>query len=97
MEEKPGRDDEKDGPGETYLTEHPRATSSQAAGPALGRNAGQLRPKRLVIHELAHEFRGHIGEAYYEGLSTLGAKLALCDPQEILGERTASTCQEAKG
>jgi len=52
---------------------------------------------RLVIHELAHEFGGHISEAYYEGLSTLGAKLALCDPQDLLDGMVAGASKEAKG
>jgi len=44
---------------------------------------------QLIIHELGHEFGGHISEAYYEGLATLGAKLALCDPQDLLNGKEA--------
>jgi hypothetical protein len=39
---------------------------------------------KLIIHELGHEFGGHISEAYYEGLASIGAKLALCDPRDLL-------------
>jgi len=39
---------------------------------------------QLIIHELGHEFGNHISEAYYEGLSRIGAKLALYDPQDLL-------------
>ncbi len=50
---------------------------------AAGNRERQL---RLIIHELGHSFGGHLDEAYYKGLAKIGAKLALMDRSEILGE-----------
>ena len=44
---------------------------------------------QLIVHELGHEFGNHISEAYYEGLSTIGAKLALCEPRDVLDGKEA--------
>lgn len=41
---------------------------------------------RLIVHELGHEFGGHLDESYYNGLARIGAKLALLSPGDILGE-----------
>ncbi len=47
--------------------------------------SGPLEPViQIVIHELGHEYGGHISEEYYEGLAKLGAKLALREPKEFL-------------
>lgn len=41
---------------------------------------GQL---ELIVHELGHEFGRHLTEQYYNGLSRIGARLALADPREF--------------
>ena len=38
---------------------------------------------RLIIHELGHEFGGHLEASYYNGLARIGAALALVDPREL--------------
>lgn len=40
---------------------------------------------RLIIHELGHEYGGHLEERYYNGLARIGARLAQCTPKEIFG------------
>ncbi len=39
---------------------------------------------RLIIHELGHQFGGHLDAAYYNGLARIGAALALAAPEAIL-------------
>jgi hypothetical protein len=40
----------------------------------------------LAVHELGHEGGGHVDEGYYRCLCEIGAKLALIEPREVLGE-----------
>ncbi len=39
---------------------------------------------RLIIHELGHQFGGHLDAAYYNGLARIGAALAMAVPEAIL-------------
>ena len=39
---------------------------------------------RLIIHEIGHQFGGHLDAAYYNGLARIGAALALAAPEAIL-------------
>ena len=58
----------------------------------LGKNwfSGPTEPIiQIIIHELGHEFGGHISEEYYEGLAKLGAKLALLEPCKFLDGQVA--------
>jgi hypothetical protein len=69
--------------GADYAARHMRFNVSR-----LGR--GWFRPDnlseqlRLIIHELGHQFGGHLDAAYYNGLARIGAALALAAPEAIL-------------
>lgn len=39
---------------------------------------------RLIIHELGHEYGGHLEASYYNGLARIGARLALAIPADFI-------------
>ena len=79
-----------DGPTAADYASETKVLRFNAARLGKGWFSGPMEPIiQVIIHELGHEYGGHITEAYYDGLARLGAKLALLDPGEFLDGKVA--------